>query len=135
MRVMLDTNVIISALLFPSERMNRLFETIVIEHTMVISSYVIDELHAVVERKFPQKVVAVERFLAGMSYELVYTPKHISRSFVSIRDVKDYPVIHTAIVEAVDILITGDRDFEDLDIERPEIMTPNAFLERFGIEA
>lgn len=30
MRVMLDTNVIISALLFPSERMNRLFETIVI---------------------------------------------------------------------------------------------------------
>ncbi len=135
MRVMLDTNVIISALLFPSERMNRLFETIVIEHTMVISSYVIDELHAVVERKFPQKAVAVERFLAGMSYELVYTPKHISESFVSIRDVKDYPVIHTAIVEAVDILITGDRDFEDLDIERPEIMSPNAFLERFGIES
>ena len=88
MRVMLDTNGIISALLFPSERMNRLFETIVIEHTMVISSYVIDELHTVVERKFPQKVVAVEKLLAGMSYELVYTPKHISKSFVSIRDVK-----------------------------------------------
>ena len=47
---------------------------------------------------------------------------------------KDYPVIYTAIVEAVDILITGDRDFENLDIERPEIMTPNVFLERFGIE-
>ena len=68
MRVMLDTNVIISALLFPSERMNRLFETIVIEHTMVISSYVIDELHTVVERKFPQKVVAVEKLLAKIQY-------------------------------------------------------------------
>ncbi len=67
MRVMLDTNVIISALLFPSERMNRLFETIVIEHTMVISSYVIDELHAVVERKFPQKAVAGE---VSCRYEL-----------------------------------------------------------------
>lgn len=44
MRVMLDTNVLISALLFPSEKMNRLFETIVIDHTMVLSSYVIDEL-------------------------------------------------------------------------------------------
>ena len=134
MRVMLDTNVIISALLFPLERMNRLFETIVIGHTMVISSYVIDEVHAVVERKFPQKAMVVEKLLAGMSYELVYTPKHISKSFVSIRDVKDYPVIYTAIVEAVDILITGDRDFENLDIERPEIMTPNVFWERFGIE-
>ncbi len=133
MRVMLDTNVIISALLFPSERMNRLFQTIVVDHTMVISSYVIDELHEVVNRKFPQKAANVERLLASMSYELVYTPKTISGSLVSIRDVKDYPVIYTAIVEAVDILITGDRDFENLDIERPEIMTPNAFLEQFGI--
>ena len=55
------------------------------------------------------------------------------RTAVSFRT--DEPVIHTAIVEAVDILITGDRDFEDLDIEWPEIMSPNAFLERFGIES
>lgn len=133
MRIMLDTNVIISALLFPSARMDRLFQTIVINHTMVISSYVIDELHEVVKRKFPQKEAVVECLLASMSYEFVYTPKCISDSLVYIRDVKDYPVIHTAIVEAVDILITGDKDFGELDIEKPEIMTPNEFLERFGI--
>lgn len=131
MRVMLDTNVIISALLFPSKRMNRLFQTIVIDHTMVISSYVIDELHTVVERKFPQKAMVVEKLLSSMSYELVYTPKNIPTSLIEIRDGKDYPVIYTAIVEAVDILITGDKDFEELDIERPEIMTPNEFLSRF----
>lgn len=133
MRVMLDTNVIISALLFPSKRMDQLFQTIVINHTMVISSYVIDELHTVVKRKFPQKAAYVERLLAGMSYELVYTPKDFTNSLVTIRDAKDYPIIHTAIVEAVDILITGDKDFENLDIERPEIITPNEFLIRFGI--
>ncbi len=67
MRVMLDTNVIISALLFPSERMNRLFQTIVVDHTLVISSYVIEELHTVIERKFPQRAADIERLLSGMS--------------------------------------------------------------------
>ena len=40
---------------------------------------------------------------------------------------KDYPVLYTAILEDVDVLITGDKDFEDVDVERPEIMTPGEF--------
>lgn len=67
-----------------------------------------------------------------MSYELVYTPKNISGSLVSIRDVKDYPVIYTAITEVVDVLVTGDKDFEELGLEKPEILTPNEFLEQYG---
>lgn len=132
MRVMLDTNVLISALLFPSARMDRLFEIIVIDHTMVISSYVIEELHKIVERKFPAKVDVIENLLSRMSYELVYTPKNITGSLVSIRDEKDYPVIYTAITEAVDVLVTGDKDFKELGIEKPEILTPNEFLEQYG---
>lgn len=132
MRIMLDTNVIVSALLFPSERMTRLFETIVINHTMVISSYVIDELHEVVDRKFPKKAAVVEQLLGRMSFELVYTPKHMENSTIYIRDENDYPVIYTAIREDIDILITGDKDFGELQIERPEIMTPSEFLERYG---
>lgn len=132
MRIMIDTNVLISALLFPSVRMTKLFENIVINHTMVLSSYVIDELHMVVERKFPNKMEIVERLLQRMSYELVYTPKTIGKKILSIRDVKDYPVIFTAILEDVDVLITGDRDFDDLNLEHPEILTPAAFMERYG---
>ena len=75
MRVMLDTNVLISALLFPSERMTKLFENLVVNHTVVLCSYVIDELHMVVERKFPNKADVVEKLLGRMSYELVYTQK------------------------------------------------------------
>ena len=131
MRIMLDTNVLISALLFPSPRMNRLFETIVINHTMIISSYVIEELHLVIERKFPNKKKVIENLLAKMSYELVYTPKSIDDLLVSIRDIKDYPVIYTAIIEGVDILITGDKNFEELQLETPEIMTPAEFIDRY----
>jgi len=131
MTVMIDTNVLISALLFPSERMNQLFQEIVINHRMVLSSYVIDELHMVVERKFPKKTQVIENLLAKMSYEFVYTPKKMEQSLVSIRDVKDYPVIYTAIIEGVDILLTGDKDFEDLDIEKPEILTPSEFMSKY----
>ena len=48
-----------------------------------------------------------------------------------IRDVKDYPVLYTAIIEDVDILVTGDKDFSDIEIEKPEIMSPTQFIERF----
>ncbi|MDD2402193.1 MAG: putative toxin-antitoxin system toxin component, PIN family [Clostridia bacterium] len=128
---MIDTNILISALLFPSEKMNQLFETITVKHTMVLSSYVIDELHEVVERKFPTKIEVIEDLLSRMSYELVYTPKQIKKRLVEIRDVEDYPIIHTAIIEDTDILLTGDKDFEYIDIERPEILTPNKFLEKY----
>lgn len=88
MRIMLDTNVLISALLFPSTQMTHLFEYIVINHTMVLSSYVIDELHTVVERKFPNKVEIVEKLLERMSYEFVCTPKKVEQHVISIRDIK-----------------------------------------------
>ena len=68
-----------------------------------------------------------------MSYEYVYTPKEIEDGLFDIRDVKDYPVLYTAIIEDVDILITGDKDFRDIDIEKPEIMTPAEFMEKFKV--
>ena len=44
---------------------------------------------------------------------------------------KDYPVLYTAIIDDIDILVTGDKDFSDIGVERPEIMTPAEFMERF----
>lgn len=40
MRVMIDTNVLISALLFPSKRMNLLMHTITSKYQLVLSSYI-----------------------------------------------------------------------------------------------
>jgi len=38
------------------------------------------------------------------------------------------PVLVSAIQEDVDILITGDKDFSDIEIEKPEILTPSEYL-------
>lgn len=128
---MLDTNVLISALLFPGGKMDAMMNCIFSWHQLVLSSFVVDELKNVVKRKFSKEEQVIERLLTMMSYEYVYTPKDMDNSLFTIRDVKDYPVLYTAIIEDVDILITGDKDFLDIDIEKPEIMTPSEFVEKF----
>lgn len=66
-----------------------------------------------------------------MSYNLVYTPEEMDNTMFRIRDAKDYPVLYTAILEDVDILITGDKDFAAVEIEKPELMTPADFMAKY----
>jgi len=56
MRIMLDTNILISIVIFNSEKLKQMLVNICDKHTLVLSSYVIEELENVVERKFPSKV-------------------------------------------------------------------------------
>lgn len=128
MRVMLDTNVLISVLLFLGTRMNSMMECIFTKHQLVLSSYVVDELKSVVKRKFPKRELAINKLLMMMSFEYVYTPNEIERGLFAIRDIKDYPVLYTAMIEDIDILITVDKDFSDTDIEKPEILSPTEFM-------
>jgi putative PIN family toxin of toxin-antitoxin system len=130
MRIMLDTNVLISMLVFKS--FNAVIDKITQKHSIVLCSYVIDELHEVIERKFPNKQKDIEKFLMKLPFELVYTPKTIEEhDLFKIRDVDDEKVLYSAIIADVDILLTGDKDFSDIEIEKPEILTPSAFLEKY----
>lgn len=128
---MVDTNVLISLLVFSSKRMNQMMECIFTKYQLVLSSYIVEELKDVVKRKFPSKVGVVDTLLAKMNYEYVYTPDILDETLFEIRDMKDYPVLYTAILEDVDVLVTGDSDFSDVDIEKPEIVTPTEFVERY----
>ena len=130
MRIMLDTNVLISMLVFKS--FNAVIDKITQKYSIVLCSYVIDELHEVIERKFPNKQKDIEKFLMKLPFELVYTPKMIEEhDLFKIRDVDDEKVLYSAIIADVDILLTGDKDFSDIEIEKPEILTPSAFLEKY----
>ena len=133
MRVLLDTNVLVSAAILPSPRISALVDEIAGRHTVVLSTYIIDELKAVVRRKFPAKYGLLEDFLRELPFELVYTPEKIDASkYPGIRDDKDLPVLASAVDEDVDVLLSGDGDFAPLDIKRPEILTPGGFLQRYG---
>lgn len=131
MRIMLDTNVLISAFVFNSDIINKVIKTILTEHRLVLSSFVIDELKRVVSKKFPEKQDALNEFLTVLAFEFVYTPEVMDENLFEIRDKMDYPVLYTAIIEDIDILITGDRDFQDIEIEMPEILTPSEFVAKY----
>ena len=133
MRIMIDTNVLISAFVLSSPHMQQLVNLIAERHTIVLPTYVLEELKLVVQRKFPDKTARLETFLQELPYELAYTPQRIdSKRFPIMRDAKDLPVLVTAILENVDILLTGDADFADVSLSHPEVLTPRMFMQRYG---
>ena len=132
MRVMLDTNVFISMIFFPSAQTRELAKRLTDEHQIIVCDYVIEELRLVVDRKFPKKSMYLDQFFRGLPFELVYTPKEVDIGEVpAIRDAKDSPILATAMLEDVDVFITGDKDFLVLDVEAPEIVTMAGFLKLY----
>ena len=131
MRVMLDTNILISAFVFKSKKMNDLIYKLSKEHEIVICSYTIEEIKGSIKSKFKVSEKALDTFLKDSPFALVYSPTSIDNKLFEIRDKDDYIILHTAIIEDVDIFITGDKDFDDVDIDRPEIMTVAEFLDKY----
>ena len=119
MRVMVDTNILFSAIIFPKGQAANAFTHCLLNHELVISTYVINELKQVLKKKKPEKLSAIDDFFEKLSFELAYTSDNIETELFSIRDPKDYPVLYTAIIENVDILISGDKDFKDTDVTHP----------------
>lgn len=131
MRVLIDTNILISAALSSKGTPYQAFIKAVTypNHGMVCEQN-IDELRRIFNRKFPQKIHALETFLslALMTLELVPTPveEHISES--KIRDVNDRPILRAAIYAKADILLTGDKDFLESGLATPQILTAADFV-------
>lgn len=131
MKVMLDTNILVSAFVFKSKKMNELIYKLSVEHEIVICSYTIEELKELVDTKFKVTQKDLDEFLKDFPFILVYSPTTVENKLFEIRDKNDYIILHTAIIENVDVFIIGDKDFNDVDIDKPEIMNVTEFLERY----
>jgi len=131
---MIDTNMLISIAVFGSSKLGDLLNYIVSYHTLILSSYILEEFEDVIKRKFPYKIASVSRFFMRLRFELEYTPQKLpEHDYFSIRDKDDEPILYSAITADVDVLITGDKDFYDVEIERPEILSPAEFLAKYGV--
>ena len=131
MKVMLDTNILVSAFVFKSKKMNELIYKLSTEHEIVICSYTIEELKELLDTKFKVTQKDLDEFLKDFPFILVYSPTTVENKLFEIRDKDDYIILHTAIIEDVDVFITGDKDFNDIDIDKPEIMNATEFLEKY----
>lgn len=131
MKVMLDTNILISAFVFKSKKMNELIYKLSKEHEIIICSYTVEELKELIDTKFKVSQKELDEFFKDFPFNLVYSPINVENKLFNIRDKDDYIILHTAIIEDVDIFITGDKDFSDVDIDKPKIMNTTEFLDQY----
>lgn len=125
LRILVDTNVLFSALLFPKSKPAQALLYIADNHEMVLCDRNIAEIREILKRKAPKLLPDAEVLLAEMSYELIPAIDHAEKL---IRDAKDQPILNAAIVSDVDIILTGDKDFLSLGMEHQKCMTVSQFL-------
>ena len=130
MRVLVDTNILFSALLFPNSKPAQALMHVAEYHDMVLCDRNIVEIRDILRRKAPKYLPDAEVLLAELSYELIPAVDHAEKL---IRDAKDQPILNAAIVADIDIILTGDKDFLSLDIEHPKCMTAADFLDFEGV--
>ena len=132
MRIMIDTNIIVSAALFRNGGIALLLKEITKKYQICICTFSIEELNLVMQRKFPEQIKEVDSFLNEFAYELIYTPKNICiENMPYVRDKKDYPILAAAMVADVDILLSGDKDLLTVEIIRPEILNSKSLREKY----
>ncbi len=118
MRVMIDTNILISLMLSPKGQVATVMKALVRKHTLCVPSFCLLEMEEVVRRKWPHRFPQFDAFLQRLPYETIRTPD-ILPQIPYIRDACDSPVLATAMISDADILLTGDKDFLDVALSRP----------------
>lgn len=132
MKIMLDTNIIISAALFPhGTAAKAFFKAMMPPYEPIICDYVIDELRRIFREKFPDRLTELEAFLfnAMLYIRVVDTPEESFEVEKEIRDPKDRPILRAALNAHADLFLTGDKDFLESAVKDPRIISASDFLE------
>lgn len=128
MRILVDTNVFISAAGWPNSKPRQVLDFIDANHHMMICSQTIFESFEVIIRKIPSKIVSMAELLTNYHIDYVQT---VSMSPEIIRDKTDQPILNAAFFNDADIILTGDKDFLSLNLSRPECLTPDQFMQKY----
>lgn len=133
LRVVLDTNVLVSGLAYPASTPGRILS---LWHQgalhVVLSHYILDELVRVLPRLSQNKRTPEEiRTLADSFLFLADIVEPTSTLNPTLRDPADQQVLSTFLVAKADYLITGDKDLLALAADYP-ILTPADFWLRHG---
>jgi putative PIN family toxin of toxin-antitoxin system len=126
MRLVLDTNVLIAA--FISHGVcNELFEHCVLNHEVVLSKFIFDELKGKLIGKFKfsaREASGVVRLVKSRS--TVVTTSPLSPTIC--RDPDDDNIIATAMAGRCTCIITGDKDLLDLKrVNGIQVLSPGSF--------
>jgi len=130
LRLVFDTNIIISAMLFEGSKPSIAFAIGINQGVLLFSSSTLSELEEVLRRnKFDQYLSHGERKQFLTSFILHATPVETDETITECRDPKDNKFLELAVCGKADCIITGDADLLILNPFRNiQILTPNSFM-------
>ena len=131
LKVVLDTNILISAIAFGGKS-EEVLNLVLDEKIIAVSSPVLlAEFQEVYKKKFPLKFADLELTLE--SIEEIFKIIRPNKSLKIVRDEDDNRVLETAVEGKCDYIITGDRELLQLGTFRNiKILTPDQFLKKTG---
>ena len=128
MRIVLDTNVLIAALISQG-RCSDLLEHCAIHHQLVTSDFILTELQQKMVEKFGYSTEEAQAAEALLRPQMeIVEPAPLSSP--ACRDSDDDLVLGTAVAGAADCIVTGDKDLTVISsYEGIAIMTPRDFAD------
>ena len=129
MRVVFDTNILVSALVFPGGRADIALRRIIEERDrLLLSKPILDELLGILARKFSrdaEELAHVAVFLSDLS--IVVKPR---RKFAILADEPDNRILECAVTGGADAIVTGDKALLELKTFRKvKLLSLQVYLE------
>jgi len=130
MKIILDTNVILSAFITQGLS-SRVLEICNDKHQLFISSWIINELIGKLKSKFkiPQKEINRFKDFLLTAFRVIQPKGEIPKLC---RDKDDNNILYLAQYIDADLIITGDKDLLDLkNFQNCKIINPRTFMEKY----
>lgn len=130
MRVVFDTNILVSALVFPGGRGDAAFHRIIEERDeLMLSKPILDELLGILARKFSRDTEELSRVAVFMS--MVATFVKPRRRLHVVKDEPDNRVLECALTGRAQAIVTGDRQLLALGTFRGvQLLSLRDYLDR-----
>ena len=131
MRILVDTNVLISAIVFGGTARALLLDLLQNKQQLFVSSYIDQEFHDKIQEKWGDKSERIYKFYRQMDFIFI---ESTAEKLGDLRDKKDIPVLSDAIFHQIDVILTGDRDFLEADLDKPIVMSPAMMNEYINLK-
>lgn len=126
-RIVIDTNVLISAEISAQGVSGRLVDRVLVEHHVVLSYAILEELDETLENKFGYSATAVSEVTDQLlSAVEIVEPVTFDRQIC--RDPDDDTILGTAVAGNADCIVTGDSDLLVLErFQGVDVVSPSEF--------
>ena len=134
MRVLLDTNVIVSAVMTRGLCAD-VFRAVLAEHELVTCSKVLQEVRRILRTKFSVPEQLISEYLELITQDAVVAKAARDLPDFGIKDKDDVEIVAAAIAASAQVLVTGDSELQGIGrIRKVRILSPRAFGQELTLQ-